>query len=122
VEVTKVFGPVAMNFEGGYWFTNHTPGERILGLALGHQFNRRFEGLFELYDDVLLGGAQRSDTFDFGGRYEFHKGLLFIFMAGRGLGRVGNYQTSFIGYFGLQVQITRGPKKHRGLRGAPWTQ
>jgi hypothetical protein len=120
VEITKVFGPVEANFEGGYWLTNHTTGERILGLALGHQFNRRFEGLFELYDDVLLGGAQRSDTFDFGGRYEFHKGLLLIFMAGHGLGRIGGYDVSFIGYFGLQVQITHGPKKRRGLRGMPW--
>ena len=124
VEVTKVFGPVEVNFEGGYWFTNQTPGnqtpsERILGLAFGHQFNRRFEGLCEFYDDVLLGGGDRSVTFDVGGRYEFRKGLLLLFMAGRGLGTVGGQSVSFIGYFGLQVQITHGPKKRRGLRGQP---
>jgi hypothetical protein len=124
VEVTKEFGPLEVNAEAGYWFTKQTPGnqsprERILGLALGHQFNRRFEGLCEFYEDVLLGGGDRSDTFDVGGRYEFRKGLLLLFMAGRGLGRVGRQSVSFIGYFGLQVQITHGPKKRRGLRGQP---
>ena len=124
VEVTKVFGPVEVNFEGGYRFTKQTPGnqtprERILGLAFGHQFNRRFEGLCEFYDDALLGGGDRSVTFDVGGRYEFRKGLLLLFMAGRGLGRVRGQSVSFIGYFGLQVQITHGPKKRRGLRGQP---
>lgn len=122
VEVTKVFGPLRVNFEGGYWFAKQTPGnqsprERILGLAFAHQFNRRFEGLCEFYDDVLLGGAERSDTFDVGGRYEFRKGLLLLFMAGRGAGKANGERISFIGYFGLQVQITHGPKKHRGLRG-----
>jgi hypothetical protein len=124
VEVTKVFGPVEVNFQAGYWFTkqtpsNQTPHERILGLAFGHQFNRRFEGLCEFYDDVRLGGGDRSDTFDVGGRYEFRKGVLLLFMAGHGLGRVGGQSVSFIGYFGLQVQITHGPKKRRGLRGQP---
>lgn len=122
VEVTKVFGPVEVNFEGGYWFTkqtrnNQSPRERILGLAFGHQFNRRFEALSEFYDDVLLGGGDRSVTFDVGGRYEFRKGLLLLFMAGHGLGRVGGQSVWFIGYFGLQVQITGAPKKRRGLRG-----
>lgn len=124
VEVTKIFGPVEVNFEGGYWFTKQesngrAPGERILGLALGHQFNRRFEGLCEVYDDTLLGGDQRSSTFDVGGRYEFRKGLLLLFMAGHSLGRIGGQETSWIGYFGLQIQITHGPKKRRGLRGQP---
>lgn len=122
VEVTKIFGPLEVNFEGGYWFSKQTrgnpsPRERILGLAFGHQFNRRFEGLCEFYDDVLLGGDERSSTFDVGGRYEFRKGVLLLFMAGHGLGRIGGQSVSFIGYFGLQVQVTHGPKKHRGLRG-----
>jgi hypothetical protein len=122
LEVSKEFGPLEVNFEAGYWFAkrtpdNQSPRERILGLAFGHQFTRRFEGLCEFYDDVLLGGGDRSVTFDVGGRYEFRKGLLLLLMAGRGLGRVQGQSVSFIGYFGLQVQITHGPKKRRGLRG-----
>jgi hypothetical protein len=109
VEITKVFGPVEVTFEGGYWFTQGASNERILGLAFGHQFTKRFEGLAEIYDDVVLGGTARSTTLDIGGRYEFHKGLLINFMAGRriiGSGTV-NGQPSFIGYLGLQVQLTR---------------
>jgi len=121
IEVAKIFGPVEVNFEGGYWFAKHTygnqsPRERILGLAFGHQFNRRFEGLCEFYDDVQFDGG-RSSTFDVGARYEFRKGLLLLLMAGKGLGRAGEERVSFIGYLGLQVQITHGPKNRRGLRG-----
>jgi hypothetical protein len=118
VEITKVFGPVEVNFEGGYWFNRDASHERILGLAFGHQFAERFEGLSEIYDAVALGGTERFTTFDLGGRYEFHKGLLFIFMAGHriiGSGTV-NGQPSFIGYIGLQVQVKRdkGSKRHSG--------
>jgi hypothetical protein len=118
VEITKAFGPVEVNFEGGYWFTHDASNERILGLAFGHQFTKRFEGLAEIYDDVALGGTARSTTVDIGGRYEFHKGLLINFMAGRsiiGSGTV-NGQPSFIGYIGLQVQLNRDKpsKRHSG--------
>ena len=109
VEITKVFGPVEVNFEGGYWFSQDASNERILGLAFGRQFTKRFEGLAEIYDDVVLGGTARSTTLDIGGRYEFHKGLLINFMAGRriiGSGTV-NGQPSFIAYLGLQVQLRR---------------
>jgi hypothetical protein len=118
LEITKVVGPVEVNFEGGYWFTQDASNERILGLAVGHQFTKRFEGLAEIYDDVVLGGTARSTTLDIGGRYEFHKRLLILFMAGRGLmgsGRL-NGQPSFIGYLGLQLQLTRDKpsKRHSG--------
>jgi hypothetical protein len=118
VEITKVFGPIEVNFEGGYWWTQKDEGgnERILGLAVGHQFTKRFEGLSEIYDDVVLGGTARSTTFDLGGRYEFREGLLLLFMAGRriiGSGPV-NGQPSLIGYFGLQIQLKHDKKKHAG--------
>jgi hypothetical protein len=45
LEITKVVGPVEVNLEGGYWITQDASNERILGLALGHQFTKRFEGL-----------------------------------------------------------------------------
>jgi hypothetical protein len=85
----------------------------------GHQYNRHFEALCEFYDDVLLGGGDRTDTLNVGGRYEFRKGLLLLFMGGHSLGRIGGQAPSYIGYFGLQIQITHGPKKRRGLRGQP---
>ena len=118
VEITKVFGPVEVNFEGGYWFTQDASNERIVGLAFGHQFTKRFEGLAEIYDDVALGGTARSTTLDIGGRYEFHKGLLINFMAGRRIigSSAVNGQPSLIAYVGLQVQLARdkASKRHSG--------
>jgi hypothetical protein len=112
IEATKIVGPLEMNFEGGYWFSNHQSNERILGLAVGHEFNRRFEGVAEIYDDVLFGGNSRSTTFDVGGRYEFHKGLLFLFMAGHSVG-VGGQEPTYIAYVGLQIQVTHAPRAKR---------
>jgi hypothetical protein len=113
VEISKVFGPVETNLEAGYWFNSGPHPERILGLAFGHQFNPKFEGLGEIYDDVFLGGTQRSTTLNLGGRLQVHKNLVFLFMAGRCLrgldGALG--QPSFIGYGGLQVQLNRGHKR-----------
>jgi hypothetical protein len=107
IEITHELGPVDINFEAGYWLARDAPDERILGLAVGHHFTRKFEGLSEIYDDVVLGGTSRSTTLDIGGRYEFRKNLLLLFMAGRriiGSGPV-NGQPSFVGYVGLQVQL-----------------
>ena len=108
VEITKVFGPIEVNLEVGYWFAKDRQHERIVGLAFGHQFTRKFEGLAEIYDAVLLGGRERSTSIDIGGRYEFHKDLLLIFMAGRSPLRSpwqSFGQPTYVGYFGLQVQI-----------------
>ena len=116
IEVTRTFGPLEANFEVGYWINKRRPNGRILGLAFGHQFTKRFEGLAEVYDDARLGGGERATTFDFGGRYEFHHGLLVLFMAGRSFGYfsgAGSGQPSFLAYAGLQVQVTRGPRKKR---------
>jgi len=114
VEVTRSVGPVDVNFEGGYWFNKKAPDERILGLAFSHKCTTRLECLAEVYDDVALGGPERLTTFDFGGRFQICRGLLFLFMSGRSFGefsgRTSN-QPYFIGYFGLQLQITHGPRK-----------
>jgi Putative MetA-pathway of phenol degradation len=113
VEISKVFGPLEVNLEAGYWFNREANHERILGLSFGHQFNPKFEALAEIYDDVLLGARQRATTIDFGGRYEFHNNLVLIFMAGRSpaglIGALG--QPSFIAYAGLQVQVKHGRKR-----------
>ena len=83
----------------------------------GSPVHKEIRGLSEIYDDVVLGGKARSTTFDIGGRYEFHKGLLILFMAGRriiGSGPV-NRQPSLIGFFGLQIQLSHERKRrHAG--------
>ena len=107
IEITREIGPLSFNFEGGYWFAKHNPGERILGLVVGHEFSKKFEGLTEVYDDVVLGGRSRSTTFDLGGRYSFRKNLVLLFMAGRRITGSGpiDGEPSFVGYFGLQILL-----------------
>jgi hypothetical protein len=109
IEITHELGPMEINFEAGYCFARHNPGERLLGLAVGNEFAKRFEGLLEIYDDVTLGGSSRSKTVDIGGRYEFRKNMLVLFMAGRSIIGSGplNGQPTFLGYAGLQLQLTR---------------
>jgi hypothetical protein len=107
IEITGEVGPVAFNFEGGYWFAKYSLDERILGLAVGHQFTKKFEGLSEIYDDLVLNGRSRSTTLDIGGRYAFRENLFLVFMAGRRIlgSGPGDGQPSFVGYIGLQLQL-----------------
>jgi hypothetical protein len=107
-EITRQVGPVDINFEAGYWLVPGAPDQRILGLAVGRQFTKKFEGLAEIYDDVVLGGTSRSTTLDVGGRYELSNRFSLLFMVGRrilGSGLV-NGQPSFIGYAGLQILLS----------------
>jgi hypothetical protein len=109
LEITKKVGPVDVNFEAGYWFSRHATDQDIVGLAFGHQATKKLEVLGELYHFANIHGGDRDDTFDGGGRYEFHHGLLFLFMAGRSFSGPSSGQSQFIGYFGLQIQIERHP-------------
>jgi hypothetical protein len=106
-EVTKKFGPVHLDFEAGYWFPVHGHEERIIGFAAGHKFTPKLELIGEIYNDSAMGVPPHDTTFDLGGRYEFHKGLLFLFAAGRSFSSPASGQPQFIGYFGLQVLLTK---------------
>jgi hypothetical protein len=110
VEVSKAVGPVHLDFEVGYYFPLHSPQsheERIIGLAAGHEFTPKFELIGEIYNDSVMGVPPHDTTFDFGGRYRFHKGLLLLFMAGRSFAGNSSGQPEFIGYFGLQILLRK---------------
>jgi|SRR5580698_405459 hypothetical protein len=107
IEVTKRVGSFELNWEAGYWFSRHLADGRVLGFAAGHQTTKRLELLTEVYDFVEVGTKARDDTFDFGGRFEFHHDILLLFMAGRGFSGPPSEQSRFIGYFGVQFQINR---------------
>jgi hypothetical protein len=107
IEVTKRVGPFELNWEAGYWFSDHLSNGRVLGFAAGHQTTKRLELLTEIYDFVGVGTNARDDTLDFGGRFEFHRDILLLFMAGRGFSGPQSTQSRFIGYFGLQFQINK---------------
>ena len=106
IEVSHLIGPLEVNFEAGYFFplnSLHSHNERILGLAMGHMFNPRFEAIGEVYNDAVMGAPPQDTTFDLGGRYEFHKNLLLLFMAGRSFSGNSSGQPEFLGYVGLQI-------------------
>ncbi len=107
VEVTKTLGPLELNFEAGYWFSQHLKDGHILGFAVGHQTTKKLELLSEVYDAGEVGSGNRNDTFDFGGRYECHRNMIFLFMAGRSFQGPQSGQSQFIGYFGIQFQIQK---------------
>jgi Putative MetA-pathway of phenol degradation len=110
IEVTHPLGPLHVDFEVGYYFPVRSPqtrNERILGLAMGHTFSKKFEAIGEVYNDEVMGGEPHDTYFDGGGRYQFHKGLLLLFMAGRSFSGNSSGQPNFIGYVGLQILLER---------------
>jgi hypothetical protein len=84
----------------------------LLALLWSHGFSAQFVGdprdsphLSEIWQVTEAGSVMNSTG-----------GLLFIFMAGRSFGNFSGSasgQPSFIAYAGLQVQVTRRPRKKR---------
>jgi hypothetical protein len=109
-EITKVAGPLELDLELGTWFLqgNGVDGH-VVGFAVGHQTTKSLELLAEVYKLTdRYPGTEFTTDYGFGGRYEFHKGLLFIFEGGHGFSGPPGQQPSFFGYFGLQFQIEHG--------------
>jgi hypothetical protein len=109
-EVRKVEGPLELNVEVGTWFLkNNGVDGHVLGFAVGHQMTKSLELLAEVYKLTdRAPGTEFTTDYGFGGRYEFHKGRLFIFEGGHGFGGPSGEQPSFVGYFGVQFQIDHG--------------
>jgi hypothetical protein len=106
-EVQRTVGPLDLDFEAGYYFPVHGRYERILGFAAGHHFSKKFEFIGEIYNDYAMGAPPHDTTWDLGGRYNFHKGLLLLFMAGRSFSAASSGQPTFYGYLGVQILLER---------------
>ncbi len=111
VEITKSVGPIDLDFEAGYYFTWRFPDERIIGFAAGRQITPKLQLMGELYNDYAMGALPKDTTFDAGGKYEFHKGLLFMFMAGRSFSGNSSGQPEFMAYVGLQILLQKYGKE-----------
>lgn len=107
IEIAKSVGPLDMNFEAGYFVPFNGPEERIVGFVTGRQQTPRFEWDAEIYDDRAMGAPPHNTTFDVGGRYKLHPGFVFLFMAGRNLGGTSSGQPEFMGYFGIQILLSK---------------
>jgi len=119
LEITKRIGPVNVNGEIGYRFTQFGPYEWLGGIAVGKEVNKRLELLAEVYTIGPVGRA-RDHTFDGGGRYKLGGPLVLLFMAGRSFLGPQSGEPQFIGYFGVQFQINShgaadGPAKGLAL-------
>jgi hypothetical protein len=103
VQAAKTVGEVDLDFEAGYFFPKRGPREEIFGAVAGHTFAERLDLAVELYRDHVLGPQSSSTTtLDLGGRYRLSRGLIALFMAGRGV----DGEPQFIGYFGVQILLS----------------
>jgi hypothetical protein len=107
VEVAKREGALDLNFEAGYYFPWNGPQERIIGFVAGHTFNKRFELDGEVYNDWAMHSLPHDTTFDFGGRYKLHDGFILLMMAGRSFSGNASGQPEYLGYFGIQVLLSK---------------
>ena len=109
------WGPVQLDGEAGYWFSNsNAPNVWIFGLLASHDFTDKTELAAEIYDQQDANSVaglpkQRETTFDIGGRHALNKSnsLLLLFMGGRSLERVTrlNGQPNWIAYVGFQLLL-----------------
>ena len=107
VEVQRNVGPLELDAEFGYYVPIHGHEERIIGFAAGHNFSKRLEAIGEIYNDRALGALPHDTTWDLGGRYGFHKGLIFLFTAGRSFSGNASGQPNFLAYIGVQILLER---------------
>jgi hypothetical protein len=106
-EVQRNVGPLELDFEAGYYFPIHGHEERIIGFAAGYDFTKKLEAIGEIYNDRAMGALPHDTTWDLGGRYGFHKGLVFLFMAGRSFSGNASGQPNFLAYIGVQILLER---------------
>jgi hypothetical protein len=111
VEITKSVGPINLGFEAGYFIPWHSHGERIIGFTAGHDVTPKLNVLCEVYNDRAMGALPHDTTFDAGAKYEFHKGLLLMFMAGRTFSGNSSNQPEFMGYVGVQILLDKYGKE-----------
>jgi hypothetical protein len=104
-EVQRNVGPMDLDFEAGYYFPIHGRPERIIGSTAGHDLNKKLEIGGEVYNDYAVGAQPGDTTWDLGFHYQFHKGLLLLFMAGRSFSRPASGQPNFLSYTGIQILL-----------------
>lgn len=104
IEISKKLGPVHVNPELGYWFSQRGGGEFFTGIAVGHQFGEHLEILGETYSTGTSEG--RETTFGFGTRIGLSHSVRALLMAGRAFSGAQD-QPTFIGYGGLQFIVER---------------
>lgn len=110
LEFSRKVGPLEMNLECGYYIPLNSPrthNERFIGLALGHDFTKKLEGIGETYNDWVLGAPPKDTFFDAGFRYAIRPSFIFLFMAGRSFSPNSSGQPEFLAYAGMQILLDK---------------
>ena len=118
IEANARIGPIRVDGEVGYWFTNRdVPQSWIRGMIVGHEFTRRTEAYVELYDQQdanrVDGAAKgRQATLGLGDRHALNdkRTIWLLLMEGRSFQTVAkdNEQPSWIAYVGVQFLLGPG--------------
>ncbi len=110
LEFSRKVGPLEMNLECGYYVpldSHKTHNERFIGLALGHDFTKKLEGIGEIYNDWVLGAPPKDTFFDAGFRYTLRPSFIVLFMAGRSFSPNSSGQPEFLAYGGMQILLDK---------------
>jgi hypothetical protein len=107
LEFAKKFGPIDLNVEGGYQVVHDGPNGWLAGLIVGHELTKKLELDSEFYATGTWHPGFAQPTIDVGARYELHRPLILLLMAGRGVEPARNNQPFFVGYFGVQVLLSQ---------------
>ena len=107
MQVSKQFGPIAINGELGYTFVQSGPNTWLTGVVAGHEKRIRhrksgFEIDAEFYASGDVSGNVTQETLGGGFRFEVHPPFVLLAMAGRSLRHPTG---SFNGYFGMQLLL-----------------
>ena len=105
VEVSKKFGPVTVNGEFGYTFSNNYDNKWLYGLFCGYEVRENLTMLGEIH-----GGAptrlQTSETvFNIGTQWDFTKRYGLLASAGRSFRSATSGEPDLLLYLGLQMRL-----------------
>ncbi|HYX54393.1 MAG TPA: hypothetical protein VE783_13130 [Candidatus Limnocylindrales bacterium] len=110
MQFTKDFGAVSVDCEGGYQLVQKAPNGWLAGVVVGRKISDKLEIAAEVYSQGAFHSVEAQPTVDAGARYKVGK-LWLLMMAGRSLQASSSTQSSFVGYFGVQMQMHKKPWK-----------
>jgi hypothetical protein len=105
VEVSKKFGPVTVNGEVGYTFSQHSDNEWLYGLFIGYEILKNLTILGEIHGGATTEFKQNEVVFNIGTQWDFTKKYGLLVSAGRSLSHVTSDEPNLLLYLGLQIRL-----------------
>jgi len=105
VQMSRTFGPSAVNLELGYAVVEEESDECIYGLAFGHQITDRLQLLAEVYGIADQDFAEHQVVFQLGARQNLTRHLSLLVAGGRGIISPDGEEIKALGYFAVQFRF-----------------